>query len=205
LPDLTDPVNLLSPLNLQPDRLPTPDPEPNQEDPEPIVVDQPEQPLPGPSPPNPPSPPVPDVIMADHAEPKGPSLDIKKFTGKKEEAEEFVTNLELYFQLKPAHFTTDGHKIAYALGNIGNGARQWKLNMVQDLNNEAKLTIRWDNWSAFKTASLKNWSEVDSPGSAMNNIFKLTDTAKRGKISMERYIGLFKEYVRKAAIVTDET
>jgi hypothetical protein len=38
----------------------------------------------------------------------------------------------------------------------------------------------------------------------MNSIYALTEKAKRNKISMESYINLFKEYVRKAGIVTDE-
>ena len=39
----------------------------------------------------------------------------------------------------------------------------------------------------------------------MNSIYALTEKVKKNKISMESYISLFKEYVRKAGIVTDET
>ena len=81
---------------------------------------------------------------------------------------------------------------------------QWKINKVEDLNNTAKADIWWDNWEGFKTSFKWNWSEVDSPGSAMNSIYALTEKAKKNKISMESYISLFKEYVRKAGIVTDE-
>ena len=38
----------------------------------------------------------------------------------------------------------------------------------------------------------------------MNSIYALTEKAKKNKISMENYINLFKEYIRKAGIVTDE-
>ena len=69
------------------------------------------------------------------------------------------------------------------------GARQWKINKVEDLN------IQWDDWEGFKTSFKRNWSEVDSPGSAMNSIHALTEKAKKNKISMESYISLFKEYV----------
>jgi Tol biopolymer transport system component len=72
------------------------------------------------------------------------------------------------------------------------------------LNDTAKPTIKWDDWSDLKKSFTTNWSEVDSPGSAMNSIYALTEKAKRNKISMESYINLFKEYVRKAGIVTDE-
>ena len=136
--------------------------------------------------------------------PKGVKFDIKKFTGKKEEAEEFLTNLELYFKLNPTRFANNETRVAYALGNIVGGARQWKINKVQDLGSTAKPTIIWDDWNGFKTSFTSNWSEVDSPGTAMNSIYALTEKAKRNKISMESYINLFKEYVRKAGIVTDE-
>ena len=75
------------------------------------------------------------------------------------------------------------------------GARQWKINKVKDLNNTAKADIQWDNWEEFKTLFKQNWSEVNSPGSAMNSIYALTEKAKKNKISMESYISLFKEYV----------
>ena len=39
----------------------------------------------------------------------------------------------------------------------------------------------------------------------MNSIYALTEKAKKSKILMESYISLFKEYVQKAGIVTDET
>ena len=52
-----------------------------------------------------------------------------------------------------------------------------------------------DNWEGFKTSFKTNWSEFDSPGSAMNNIYTLTEKAKKNKILIESYISLFKEYV----------
>jgi hypothetical protein len=119
-----------------------------------------------PPPPPPPAPPV--VSMTDS--PKGAKFDIKKFTGKKDEAEEFVTNLKLYFKLNLTHFTENETRIAYTLGNIIGGAQQWKITKVQDLNNTAKPTVKWDDWNDFKKSFTTNWSEVDSPGSAMNSI-----------------------------------
>jgi hypothetical protein len=156
-----------------------------------IIIMKPPAPPREPPPPPPPAPPV--VNMTDS--PKGAKFDIKKFTRKKDEAKEFVTNLELYFKLNPTRFTENETRIAYALGNIIGGARQWKINKVQDLNDTTKPTIKWDDWNDFKKSFTTNWSEVDSPGSAMNSIYSLTEKAKRNKISMESYINLFKEYV----------
>ena len=165
-----------------------------------IIVDPPSPPR---EPTPPPPPPLITATMAD--KPKGVKFDIKKFTGKKEEADEFCTNLNLYFQINPSKFTNNATRVAFALGNIMGGARQWKINKVEDLNNATKADIQWDNWEGFKTSFKWNWSEVDSPGSAMNSIYAPMEKAKKNKISMENYISLFKEYIQKAGIVTDET
>ena len=164
--------------------------------------------LPTPPPHRDPTPPPPSPPMAttttDSSDSKGAKFDLKKFTGKKEEAEEFMTNLDLYFRINPFCFTENSTRIAFALGNIICGAQQWKINKVQDLGDTSKLTISWDDYAAFKTSFLKNWSEVNTSGTAMNSIFTLMEKAKKIKISMEDYIGRFKEYVQKAGIVTDE-
>ena len=101
-----------------------------------IIVDPP-------SPPRKPSPPPPLLLitatMADT--PKGVKFDIKKFTGKKEEANKFCTNLDLYFKINPLKFTDNATRVTFTLGNIMGGARQWKINKVKDLNNTAKADI----------------------------------------------------------------
>ena len=155
-----------------------------------IIVDPP-------SPPREPTlPPPPLLITATMAnKPKRVKFNIKKFTGKKEEADEFCTNLDLYFKINPSKLTDNATCVAFTLGNIMGGARQWKINKVKDLNNAAKADIQWDNWEGFKTSFKQNWSKVNSPGLAMNSIYTLTEKAKKNKISMESYISLFKEYV----------
>ena len=86
-------------------------------DTEPIIVDPP-------SPPREPLPPPPPLLitatMAD--EPKGVKFNIKKFTGKKEEADKFCTNFDLYFKINPSKFTDNATCITFALGNIMGGA-----------------------------------------------------------------------------------
>ena len=72
---------------------------------------------------------------------KGVKFNIKKFTGKKEEADEFCTNLNLYFKINPSKFTDNATHVTFALGNIMGGAWQWKINKVKDLNNTAKADI----------------------------------------------------------------
>ena len=122
---------------------------------------------------------------SDSEQESGDSLEYKEFSDPQ--------------QLEPT--STAGVPLELLMG----GARQWKINKVEDLNNPAKADIRWDDWEGFKTSFKRNWSEVDSPGSAMNSIYALTEKAKKNKISMESYISLFKEYVQKAGIVTNET
>ena len=116
-------------------------------DAEPIIVDPP-TPLREPSPPPPPL--LITATMDD--EPKGVKFDIKKFTGKKEETDEFCTNLNLYFKINPSKFTDNAAWVAFALGNIMGGAWQWKINKVEDLNNATKADIWWDDWEGFKTS-----------------------------------------------------
>ena len=105
-------------------------------DTEPIIVDPPTPPR-EPSPP--PSSPLITTTMTD--EPKGVKFNIKKFTRKKEEADEFCTNLDLYFKINPSKFTDNATCVTFALGNIMGGAQQWKINKVKDLNNTAKADI----------------------------------------------------------------
>ena len=160
-------------------------------DTEPIIVDPPSPPRE----PSPPPPPPPLITATMAKKPKGVKFNIKKFTGKKEEANKFCTNLNLYFKINPSKFTDNATHIMFTLGNIMGGARQWKINKVEDLNNAAKADIQWDDWEGFKTSFRRNWSKVDSPGLAMNSIYALTEKAKKNKILMESYISLFKEYV----------
>ena len=81
-----------------------------------IIVDPP-------SPPREPSPPQPPLLITATManKPKGVKFDIKKFTGKKEEADEFCTNLNLYFKINPSKFTDNATHVAFALGNIMGG------------------------------------------------------------------------------------
>ena len=101
-----------------------------------IIIDLPSPPR---EPMPPPPPPLVTTTMAN--EPKGVKFNIKKFTGKKEEADKFCTNLDLYFKINPSKFTDNATCVAFALGNIMGGARQWKINKVKDLNNTAKADI----------------------------------------------------------------
>ena len=83
-------------------------------------------------------------------------------------------------------YNTDELKIQLALLLIGGKAKQWKRNMYKDLNNETKTAYPWNNWATFKTNFKNNWGEIDSPGTAITEIYKLHKQKK--KISIPKYI-----------------
>ena len=63
--------------------------------------------------------------------------------------------------------------------------------MYKDLNDETKTAYLWNNWATFKTNFENNWGEINSPGTAITEIYKLHKQKK--KISIPKYIQLFKE------------
>ena len=75
--------------------------------------------------------------------------------------------------------------------------------MYKDLNDETKTAYPWNNWATFKTNFKNNWGEIDSPGTAITKIYKLHKQKK--KISIPKYIQLFKECIQKANINKDST
>ena len=72
--------------------------------------------------------------------------------------------------------------------------------MYKGLNDGTKTAYLWNNWAMFKTNFKNNWGEIDSPGTAITEIYKLH---KQKKISIPKYIQLFKECIQKANINED--
>ena len=57
------------------------------------------------------------------------------FDGKRKEAKEFITNIEIYFNMNQTRISTDELKILLALQNINKEVQQWKENKKTDLDN----------------------------------------------------------------------
>jgi hypothetical protein len=94
------------------------------------------------------------------------------FKGKRKSTREFISNIEIYFEMNPQRITTDKTKILLALQNISKDAQQWKENEKTDLDS-IDSTKSYDDWAGFKTRFLKNWEEIDSSGNAYSELLKL--------------------------------
>jgi hypothetical protein len=86
------------------------------------------------------------------------------FKGKQKSAKEFMTNIELYFDMNVQRISTNQLKILLAIQHISEDIQQWKENKKMDLDDSTNTDKQWDNWAGFKTRFLKNWEELDSPG-----------------------------------------
>jgi hypothetical protein len=95
------------------------------------------------------------------------------FKGKRKSAREFISNIEIYFEMNPQRITTDKTKILLALQNISEDAQQWKENEKTDLDDTTNVDKDYNNWTGFKTRFLKNWEEIDLSGNAYLELLKL--------------------------------
>ncbi len=134
------------------------------------------EPLPNPTPPrrDPSPPPSPMSGTAPPTHDHGSNSvigEIPEFKGKRKEAKAFVQNCKLYFRLNPKRIAADNDrtKIFLALNKISDGAKEWKDAQIDELLKPGS-TI---NWTAFKTAFLENWGEVDPAGNAFTQLLKL--------------------------------
>ena len=125
------------------------------------------------------------------------------FKGKRKSAKEFISNIEIYFEMNPLRITTDKTKILLALQNISEDAQQWKENEKTDLDDTANVDKDYNNWTGFKTRFLKNWEEIDSSGNAYSELLKLNKRRNyhgKKRSSIIKYTERFKELIRKAGI-----
>src|SRR6266576_6761716 len=133
------------------------------------------EPLPDPTPPRrDPSPPPNQMSETAPTHDHGSNSvigEILKFKGKRKEAKAFIQNCKIYFRLNPKRIAADddGTKIFLALNKISDGAKEWKDAQIDDLlKPDSKI-----NWTAFKTAFLENWGEVDPAGNTFTQLLKL--------------------------------
>ena len=147
-------------------------PEPEEESKEPEPEKEPSEPDPGS--PIPPESPIPDPpMMASALTPTSLLGTCPTFKGKRKNAKEFITNIELYFNMNTQRINSNELKILLALQHISDDAQQWKENEKTDLDDATITDKRPDDWTGFKTRFLKNWEEIDSSGNAYSEILKL--------------------------------
>jgi hypothetical protein len=124
-----------------------------------------------PDPPTPPDSPI-KIDPPTMATPASLLGTCPTFKGKRKSAREFISNIEIYFEMNPQRITTDKTKILLALQNISEDAQQWKENEKTDLDSIDSMKS-YDDWTGFKTRFLKNWEEIDSSGNAYSELLKL--------------------------------
>ena len=108
-------------------------PEPEEESKEPEPEKEPSEPDPGS--PIPPESPIPDPpTMASAPTPTSLLGTCPTFKGKRKNAKEFITNIELYFDMNTQRINSNELKILLALQHISDDAQQWKENEKTDLD-----------------------------------------------------------------------
>jgi hypothetical protein len=110
------------------------------------------------------------------------------FKGKRKSAKEFMTNIELYFNMNEQRISTNQLKILLALQHISEDAQQWKENEKTDLDDSTNGDKQWNDWTGFKTRFLKNWEELDSPGNAFSELLKQTKVHNRKKMIIHNQV-----------------
>ena len=124
---------------------------------------------------------------------------LKAFEGERKKAKSFMIDMNLFFEQNKKKYDTPRSKILNTLSNIAGKAWQWKENMYQDLKDPDRPLPSINDWEAFKTAFNDNWNEIDSPGQAMTDIYRLQNQ----KVSVAKYVQLFQELIRKARITEE--
>ncbi|KAF8333316.1 hypothetical protein F5887DRAFT_1080351 [Amanita rubescens] len=144
--------------------------------------------------------------------PQIPSLigDLPEFKGKRKDANTFIEDIEIFFDMNPERMNTDCLKILAALNKISDGARQWKKNKLADLRKSRVTTeggvtrpALFNDWDAFKLSFLTDWGEVDPSGNTYTKILNLQNRlSMKGKkqMTLPNYVNQFKEQITKARI-----
>jgi hypothetical protein len=124
---------------------------------EPEKSDEPEEDLKEPSEPSnpgsliPPGGPIPDPPTMATPTPTSLLGTCPSFKGKRKSAKEFMTNIELYFNMNEQRISTNQLKILLALQHISEDAQQWKENEKTDLNDDTNVDKQWNDWTGFKS------------------------------------------------------
>ena len=119
-------------------------PEPEEESNKPEPEKEPSEP--DPRSPIPPDSPIPDLpTMASALTPTSLLGTCPSFKGKRKNAKEFITNIELYFDRNTQRINTNKLKILLALQHISDEAQQWKENEKTNLDDADKTDKQMDD------------------------------------------------------------
>ena len=123
--------------------------------------------------------------------------EIKSYSGKLDELEDFINNLKLILSIKNDICNTDAKKIAYALSlmTIGNDGL-WKKQYIQEIFAQGQALL--DIWAKFKAKLRDSFKDT---GRA-NNSLKWLYSTKQGNRTIKEFNTLFQIYGQKARLVS---
>ena len=117
------------------------------------------------------------------------------FSGKRSEAKEWLQKCSLYFAFNPATFSTDTHKVVFALMLMKGGtAGPWASDFI--VQQEAQHPGNYGTWDNFVKQIKASFSDVDEKGSARLALRSLV----QGKRPVDEYIVEFKNVITRCGI-----
>lgn len=120
-------------------------------------------------------------VQAPPAQPQPHSIKIplpNKFKGERgRPAKAFIKSVELYFSMKPTHFTTPEDKIKFTLMLLEDRARNWGEPIMENiLHPPAVAPGNTTNWGAFKDSFNLMFGDPNEERTAANQLRALTQT-----------------------------
>ena len=126
--------------------------------------------------------------------------EIKSYSGKPDELEDFINNLKLILSIKDNIYDTSAKKIAYALSllTIGN-ASLWKKQYIQE--NFAQGQALLDTWAEFKAKLSDSFKDTGRADDSLKWLY----STKQGNKSIKEFNTLFRIHGQKAGLSFADT
>ena len=116
------------------------------------------------------------------------------FSGKRSEAKEWLQKCSLYFAFNPATFSTDTHKVVFALMLMKGGtAGPWASDFITQAADQGDNFGKWED---FKKQINLSFSDVDEKASARVALRSLA----QGKRTVDEYITEFRNVINRCKI-----
>ena len=132
----------------------------------------------------------PDVEMKDPNHAKASELKLsppKPFTGKREELDDFIQEVNLYLDINDEMYYTDKKKIRYLLSFMNSGdAKSWKSQFLRSVTTNERTNL--GTWDAFIKKLKEAFKPYDTPGDAVEELLVL----QMGNSSIEDHLAQFK-------------
>jgi hypothetical protein len=133
----------------------------------------------------------PDPMQINNAKAKkGQELKLnqpKVFSGKRNELDEFLQDIQLYLAVNDDVYDTDKKRIAYTLSFMSEGdAKSWKGQFLRNATSPAGIDL--GTWDQFQTDLEAAFKPYDAPGDALEDLTAL----KMGNTSIEDHIAKYK-------------